>query len=56
MPMLRLSKAEREKIMAAATRLEEPASALLAALAAYNEVLGELRELVRGVETNWQAA
>jgi hypothetical protein len=56
MPKFRLSKAEREKIMAAARRLEEPATALLAALATYNEVLGDLRELVRGVETDWQAA
>ena len=56
MPMFRLSKAERKKIMAAAARLEEPAAALLVALAAYNEVLGELRELVRGAETNWQTA
>jgi hypothetical protein len=56
MPMFSLTTAQREKITVAAARLEEPAAALLAALAAYNKVLGELRELVRGVETDWQAA
>lgn len=56
MPAFRLSKADHRKITAAAKQLEEPASALLAALAKYNDALGELRELVRGVETVWQAA
>jgi hypothetical protein len=56
MPMFRLSKTDRGKIAAAAKRLEEPSSALLAALAQYNDALGELRKLVRAVETEWQAA
>jgi hypothetical protein len=56
MPPFRLSKVERENIMAAAARLEEPAAVLLGALAAYNVVLSELRTLVRGVETHWQIA
>jgi hypothetical protein len=56
MPMFSLSKADYGKIAAAAKRLEEPASALLAALAKYNHALGDLRELVRRVETDWQAA
>lgn len=56
MPTFRLSKADHGKIEAAAKRLEEPASALLAALTKYNDVLGELRELVRRVEADWQAA
>jgi len=56
MPMFRLSKADQEKIAAAAKRLERPTSALLAALAKYNHALSELRELVQRVETDWQAA
>ncbi len=56
MPMFKLSKAEREKITAAAKQIEEPAAALMAAVAAYNEALGALRELVRAIETDWQAA
>jgi hypothetical protein len=56
MPMFTLSKADHGKIASAAKRLEEPASALLAALAKYNAALCELRELVRRVETDWQAA
>jgi hypothetical protein len=56
MPTFTLSKTDHRKIAAAAKRLEKPASALLAALAKYNDVLGELRELVRRVETDWQAA
>lgn len=56
MPMFRLSKADHAEIAAAAERLEEPASALLAALAKYNDALSELRELVRRVETDWQEA
>jgi hypothetical protein len=56
MAMFRLSKADYGKIASAAKRLEEPASALLAALVKYNHALGELRELVRHVETDWQAA
>jgi hypothetical protein len=54
--MFRLSKADHGKIAAAARRLEKPASALLAALEKYNDALGEVRELVRCVETDWQAA
>ena len=56
MPMFKLSKADRDKVAAAARRIEEPAAALLTAVAAYNEALGELRELVRGIEADWQAA
>ena len=56
MPTFKLSKADREKIKAAAKRTEEPAVALTAAVQAYNEVLAALRELVRGIETDWQAA
>jgi hypothetical protein len=56
MPTFKLSKADREKITAAAKRIEEPAAALIAAVAAYNEALGGLRELVRAIETDWQAA
>ena len=56
MTTFKLSKADREKIKAAAARIEEPAAALTAAVEAYNEVLAELRELVRGVEADWQAA
>jgi hypothetical protein len=56
MPMFRLSKADYGKIAAAAKRLEKPASALVAALAKYNDALAELRELARRVETDWQAA
>ena len=56
MPMFSLSKADHGKIKAAAKRLEQPASALLAALAKYNRALSELRELVQRVETDWQAA
>jgi uncharacterized protein YukE len=56
MPMFKLSKAERDKITAAARRMEEPAAALLTAVAAYNQALGELRELVRGIEADWQGA
>ena len=29
---------------------------LLTAVAAYNEAVSELRELVRGIDANWQAA
>ena len=29
---------------------------MLTAVAAYNEALGELREIVRGIEVDWQAA
>jgi len=54
--MFRLSKAERDKITATARRIAEPATALLTAVAAYNEALGELRELVRGIDADWQAA
>jgi hypothetical protein len=56
MPTFKLSKSDRDKVTAAARRIEEPASALLTAVAAYNEALGELRELVRGIEADWQAA
>jgi hypothetical protein len=56
MPTFRLSKADHRKIAAAAKRLQKPASALLEALTKYNDALGELRELVQRVETDWQAA
>ena len=56
MPMFRLSKADQGKIAAAAKRLEQPASALLTALANYNHALSELRELAQRIETDWQAA
>jgi hypothetical protein len=56
MPTFKLSKADREKINAAVKRTEEPATALTAAAEAYNEVLGALRELVRSIEADWQAA
>jgi hypothetical protein len=44
------SKAEHDKVAAAAQRIKEPAATLLTAVAAYNEALGELREIVRGIE------
>ena len=56
MPTFKLSKADREKIRAAAKLTEEPAAALTAAVDAYNEVIATLRELVRGIEGDWQAA
>jgi hypothetical protein len=56
MPTFKLSKADREKLKAAARRTEEPAAVLTAAVEAYNEVLAALRELVRSIETDWQAA
>ena len=56
MPTFKLSKADREKIKAAAKLTEEPAAALTAAVEAYNEVIAALRELVRGIEGDWQAA
>jgi hypothetical protein len=56
MPTFKLSKTDREKIKAAVKRTEEPAVALTAAVEAYNEVLGALRELVRGIEADWQTA
>ena len=56
MPLFKLSKVDQEKIAAAANRIEEPATTVMAAVAAYNEALGALRELVRTVETDWQAA
>ena len=49
-------KAERERIKAAAKQIEERAAALTAAVDAYNEALATLRELVRGIEADWQAA
>jgi exonuclease VII small subunit len=54
MPKFKLSKTERGRITAAAKRLDEPAATLLAMVAAYNEALGELREIVRSIETGWQ--
>jgi hypothetical protein len=54
-PMFKLSKADSQKIMAAIKRTEEPAAALMAAVAAYNEALGPLRELIRTIEADWQA-
>ena len=39
------SKAEHDKVAAAAQRIKEPAATLLTAVAAYNEALGELREI-----------
>ena len=56
MPTFKLSKTDREKINAAVKRTEEPAAALTAAVEVYNEVLGVLRELVRSIEVDWQAA
>ena len=56
LPIFKLSKSERDKVMAAARRIKEPAAALLTAVAAYNEAVSELRELVRGIDANWQAA
>ena len=56
MPIFKLSKADRDKVKAAARRIKGPAAALLAAVAAYNEALVELRDLVRGIESGWQAA
>jgi hypothetical protein len=56
MTTFNLSKADRGKIKTAAKRTEEPAAALTAAVEAYNEVLAALRELVRGIEADWQAA
>jgi hypothetical protein len=56
MTTFKLSKADRAKIKAAAKRIEEPAAALTAAVEAYNEALAALRELVRGIEADWQAA
>jgi hypothetical protein len=56
MPIFKLSKAERDKVAAAAQRIKEPAATLLTAVAAYNEALGELRDIVRGIEVNWQVA
>jgi len=56
MTTFKLSQADREKIKAAAKRIEEPAAVLTAAVEAYNEVLAALRELVRGIEADWQAA
>jgi hypothetical protein len=56
MPIFKLSKSDREKITVAAKRIEEPAAALMAAVEAYNEAIGELRELVQAVDTDWQAA
>jgi hypothetical protein len=55
MPMFKLSKADSQKIMAAIKRTEEPAAALMAAVATYNEALGPLRELIRTIEADWQA-
>ena len=54
--MFKLSKADRQKIMAAIKRTVEPAAALTAAVATYNEALGPLRQLIRTIETDWQAA
>ena len=56
MPIFKLSKAEHDKVAAAAQRIKEPAASLLTAVATYNEALGELREIVRGIELDWQAA
>jgi hypothetical protein len=55
MSMFKLSKADSQKIMAAIHRTAEPAAALMAAVATYNEALGPLRELIRTTETDWQA-
>jgi hypothetical protein len=55
MPAFKLRKADRKKIMEAAKRAEGPAAALTAAVEAYNEMLGALRVLVRGIEVGWQA-
>ena len=55
MPMFKLSKADSQKMMAAIKRTEEPAATLMAAIATYNEALGPLRQLIRTIETDWQA-
>jgi hypothetical protein len=54
--MFKLSDTERGRITAAAARLEGPAATLLTAMGAYNKALGELREIVRSIETGWQTA
>ena len=56
MPMFKLSKADSQKIGAAIKRTVEPAAALMTAVATYNEALGPLRQLIRTIETDWQAA
>ena len=56
MSMFKLSKADSQKIMAAIHRTAEPAAALMAAVATYNDALGPLRQLIRTIETDWQAA
>ena len=56
MPPFHLSKSDRKKILAAIKRTERPAAALQAAAMAYNEAIAPLRELVRALEADWQAA
>jgi hypothetical protein len=56
MPQFKLSQADSQKIMAAIKRTAEPAAALMTAVAAYNEALGPLRQLIRTIEIDWQAA
>ena len=56
MPTFQLSKSDREKVLAAIKRTEKPAAALQAAAVAYNEAIAPLRELVRALESDWQAA
>ena len=56
MQRFQLSKADSQKVMAAIERTQQPATALMAAVATYNEALGPLRELIRAIETEWQAA
>jgi hypothetical protein len=40
MPPFKLSKVDHKKIAAAAERIKEPAAAVMAAVAAYNEAFG----------------
>lgn len=54
--MFKLSKVDSQKITAAIKQTEEPAAVLTAAVAAYNEALAPLRELIRAIEAEWQTA
>ena len=56
MQRFQLSKADSQKVMAAIEPTQQPATVLMAAVATYNEALGPLRELIRAIETEWQAA
>ena len=52
MPTFQLRKSDREKVLVAIKRTEKPAAATMA----YNEAIAALRELVRALESDWQAA